>query len=228
MLGEHEPNPQLSFLLPPVLLPSAKRDLLQALDRLVDWSIFRELARPYFSAEGRPSLDPVVMVKMMVVGMLFGFTSDRCLVEECGDSRALEEFLGYQPGEPLPVHASFTHWRQRLGPDFFRAALHQVVTQAGALGRIIHEPAGHSKKEPFSPWNLVIWSVAGLPRVAAQPGAPERRRFWSARGLAATGRHTPAWVALFQRRRGCRSAPGQPRFSPQAVQQQRPQTVKER
>ena len=134
MLGEHEPNPQISFLLPPVLLPSAKRDLLQALKQLVDWSVFRELARPYFSAGGRPSIDPVVMVKMMVVGLLFDFRSDRRLVEECSDSRALEEFLGYQPGEPLPVHASFTHWRQRLGPDFFRAALHQVVAQAQALG----------------------------------------------------------------------------------------------
>lgn len=134
MLGEHEPSPQLSFLLPPVLLPSAKRQLLQALEQLVDWTVFRELARPYFKPEGRPSIDPVVMVKMMVVGMLLGFTSDRRLVEECSDSRAIEEFLGYQPGEPLPVHASFTHWRQRLGPDFFRDALHQVIAQAQALG----------------------------------------------------------------------------------------------
>ena len=134
MLGEHEPNPQLSFMLPPVLLPSAKRHLLQGLEQLVDWESFRQLARPYFSTDGRPSIDPVVMIKMMVAGMLFGFTSDRRLVEECGDSRAIEEFLGYQPGEPLPVHASFTHWRQRLGPAFFRDALHQVVAQAEALG----------------------------------------------------------------------------------------------
>ena len=134
MLGEHEPSPQLSFYLPPVLLPSAKRQLLQALDQLLDWEVFRELARPYFKPDGRPSIDPVVMVKMMVVGMLFGFTSDRRLVEECGDSRAIEEFLGYQPGEPLPVHSNFTNWRKKLGPDFFRDALHQVVEQAEAMG----------------------------------------------------------------------------------------------
>jgi transposase len=134
MLGERQPDPQLGFLLPPVLLPSAKRDLLQAINRLVDWRVFRELARPYFAATGRPSIDPVVMVKMMLVGYLFGLDSDRRLVEECADSRAIEEFLGYRPGEPLPVHASFTHWRQRLGPDFFRAALHEVVAQAQALG----------------------------------------------------------------------------------------------
>lgn len=134
MLGEHEPEPQLTFFLPPVIPASAKRDLLQRLNRLINWNAFRELARPYFSTQGRPSVDPVVMVKMMVVGMLFGFTSDRRLVEECADSAAITEFLGYRPGEPLPVHASFTHWRQRLGPAFFRDALHLVVAQAQTLG----------------------------------------------------------------------------------------------
>ena len=134
MLGEHEPHPQTCFFLPPEVPPSAKRQLLQDLNRLIDWTEFRELARPYFSTEGRPSVDPVVMVKMMMVGMLFGFTSDRRLVEECADSWAITEFLGYQPGERLPVHASFTHWRQRLGPEFFRDALHLVVAQAQAQG----------------------------------------------------------------------------------------------
>jgi transposase len=134
MLGQHEPDPQTCFFFLPEIPSSAKRELLVELNRLIDWAFVRDLARPFFKAEGRPSIDPVVMVKMMVVGLLFRFDSDRRLVEECADSWAITEFLGYRPGEPLPVHSNFTNWRKKLGPDFFRDALHQVVEQALALG----------------------------------------------------------------------------------------------
>jgi transposase len=134
MLGEHEPDPQACFFFLPEIPSSAKRELLLELHRLINWTFVRELARPFFKTEGRPSIDPIVMIKMMVVGMLFSFTSDRRLVEECADSWAITEFLGYRPGERLPVHSNFTNWRKKLGPDFFRDALHQIVAQALALG----------------------------------------------------------------------------------------------
>ena len=134
MLGEHEPDPQTCFFFLPEIPDSAKRELLRELNRLIDWTFVRDLAAPFFKAGGRPSIDPIVLIKMMVVGMLFRITSDRRLVEECADSMAIREFLGYRLNEALPVHSNFTNWRKTLGPEFFRDALHKVVEQAQALG----------------------------------------------------------------------------------------------
>jgi len=134
MLGEHD-DPQTSFMmLPPQVPDSGKRELLRRLRQLIDWAGVREKARPFFARIGRPSIDPAVMVKMMLVGYLFGIPSDRRLVEECADSFAIREFLGYQLDETLPTHPNFTTWRQRLGAEFFRGLLHDVVRQLAAQG----------------------------------------------------------------------------------------------
>ena len=113
---------------------SSSRRLLCAIQGSIDWSPIRKMAAPHFSDKGRPSIDPVVMVKMMLVGYLFGIESDRSLVVECSDRLSLREFLGYEVCEALPTHASFTHWRQRLGSEFFRALLHEIVRQCVAHG----------------------------------------------------------------------------------------------
>jgi len=139
MLGEHD-QPGRMFTLTPDDTPcTAKRELLQRVERLVDWRPIREQVRPYFAANGRPSIDPVVMVKMMLAGYLLAIPSDRRLVEECSDSFALREFLGYYPDEKLPTHANFTNWRQRLGAAFFRGLLHEVVAQLVAHGLQLSE-----------------------------------------------------------------------------------------
>ena len=134
MIGERREPPRMFTLLPADIPQTAKRELLQQVDRLVNWAPLREQARPFFAPIGRPSIDPVVMVKMMLAGYLLGIPSDRRLVEECSDSFALREFLGYRPDEKLPTHPNFTHWRQRLGAEFFRGLLHQVVRQLVAQG----------------------------------------------------------------------------------------------
>lgn len=114
---------------------TSRRALLLQLNEVVDWSFLYDRAAPCFSnGTGRASIDPVVMMKMMLVGCLFGIESDRALVEHCADSLSVREFLGYDLDEALPVHASFTHWRQRLGPDYFRDALHEITRQCVAAG----------------------------------------------------------------------------------------------
>src|SRR3954470_1435358 len=51
----------------------AEDDRYRRLDRLVDWSFVREVAAPYYADEvGRPSVDPIVLVKLMVAGALEG------------------------------------------------------------------------------------------------------------------------------------------------------------
>lgn len=126
---------QLSFDTTVIATPATRaRDLLRAINELVDFEFVREMARPYFADRGRPSIDPVVMIKMMLIGYLFDISSDRRLVDEAADRLSFREFLGYLTDEPMPAHSSFTHWRQRLGPDFFREVLHEIVRQCEAHG----------------------------------------------------------------------------------------------
>lgn len=113
---------------------TSRRRLLQRLAGVLDLSEAVRLAEPYFAAGGRPSLPVEQMLKAMLVGYLLGVASDRQLVEVCADSMACREFLGLAYDDRMFVHANFTHWRQRLGPEFFRAFLHDVVRQCQAQG----------------------------------------------------------------------------------------------
>lgn len=135
MLGRRGAR-QFELGLGELLVPeSPPRRLLQRIAALVDFEPLRAQAAPYFHPHrGRPSMDPVVMVKMMLLGYLFGIPSDRQLVDECGDRLSFREFLGYNLSEALPTHANFTQWRQRLGPQFFRDWLHEIVRQCVAQG----------------------------------------------------------------------------------------------
>ncbi len=134
MIGKREPT-QFSFLNPAPPDSGTRVDrFLQRVDELIDFEPVREMVAPYFAAIGRPSIDPVLMVKMMVVGFLLGSGSDRRLVEECADRISVRRFLGLGLTDPVPAHSSFTHWRQRLGPELFRALLHMIVVQCQAHG----------------------------------------------------------------------------------------------
>jgi len=139
MIG-HRPPRQMEMLIGEPEAPSTRtKRLLNKIDTLVDWTPIPRLAAESFSDIGRPSIDPVVMVKMMLVGYLLGIESDRKLVEECSDRWSIREFLRYGLSESLPTHASFTNWRQRLGSEFFRDVLHEVVRQCVAHGVVLSE-----------------------------------------------------------------------------------------
>ena len=96
----------------------AEDDRYRTLDRLVDWSFVRELAAPYYSEDvGRPSIDPIVLVKLMVAGALEGIGSSRELVRQASVRLDLRRFLGYGLGERLPVHQTLSHAHTRRFVD---------------------------------------------------------------------------------------------------------------
>jgi transposase len=128
------PRQDSLFIVNPPVPDTAKRRLLVALEPLLDFTAARAAAVPFFAERGRPAIPVERMLKAMLIGCLFGLSSDRRLAEECADSRAFSEFLGLCADEPMFSHASFTHWRQRLGPEFFRHFLHDVVRQCGGHG----------------------------------------------------------------------------------------------
>jgi transposase len=56
--------------------------MLRSIDRFVDLSGVRAHLEPYYSAIGRPSIDPELMIRMLLVGYCFGIRSERRLCEE--------------------------------------------------------------------------------------------------------------------------------------------------
>ncbi len=134
MIGKHDGRQTDLFVAPPEVPETPARRLLVRIDELIDFEFARDAVAFRFAKTGRPSLDPVVMVKMMLIGCLFGIESDRRLVEECADRLSFREFIGYSLSEKLPAHSSFTHWRQRLGSGFFRSMLHEIVRQCVGHG----------------------------------------------------------------------------------------------
>ncbi len=88
------------------------------LDRLVDWSFVREAASPYYADEvGRPSIDPIVLVKLMVAAALEGIGSARELCRVATVRLDLRRFFGYGFHERLPVHQTLSHAQTRRFVD---------------------------------------------------------------------------------------------------------------
>lgn len=88
-------------------------DRYRRLDELVDWSFVREAAAPYYADEGRPSLDPIVLVKLALCGALEGVGSHRELLRVAALRLDLRRFLGYGFQERLPVHQTISHAHTR-------------------------------------------------------------------------------------------------------------------
>lgn len=79
-----------------------KNHLLRRLDKLVSFDFVRDITRDYYSHTGKPSIDPVVLVKMLLVGYLFDIRSERKLVEEISLNLAYRS--SFTSIEPLRQH----------------------------------------------------------------------------------------------------------------------------
>lgn len=56
--------------------------LLRDIDRVLDLSDLHQYLAPYYSQTGRPSIDPALMIRMLLIGYCFGIRSERRLCEE--------------------------------------------------------------------------------------------------------------------------------------------------
>src|SRR6266571_5165159 len=105
-------------------------DLYRRIDGLVDWGFVRAAAGPYYAdAVGRPSVDPIVLLKLMLAGALEGIGSMRELLRVAGRDLPLRRFLGYGLGARLPAHqtVSEAHSRRFVDARVFEQAFQRTV-----------------------------------------------------------------------------------------------------
>ena len=82
--------------------------LVRKLYTLVDLSWLREELAPYYSHTGRPSIDPELMVRMLLVGYVFAIRSERQLCSELQVNMAYRWFCGLSIESNIPDHSLFS------------------------------------------------------------------------------------------------------------------------
>ena len=80
MMGRQSRQMAMIFVDIESLIPETH--LLRKIERMVSFDFIYDLLAPYYPATGRPSVDPVSMFKMLLIGYLYGIKSERRLVEE--------------------------------------------------------------------------------------------------------------------------------------------------
>src|SRR5947209_940225 len=112
--------------------------LLRLLDHLVDFSFVRERLKSFYSSTGRPSIDPEVLLRLLLVGYLYGITSERRLLEEVKMHLAYRWFtrLGFE--QEIPDHSTFS--KNRLArfrqSGVFREVFEEIVRRCLEAGLV--------------------------------------------------------------------------------------------
>ena len=103
--------------------------LLRSIDRFVELSEVRRELTPFYSSTGRPSIDPELMIRMLIVGYCFGIRSERRLCEEVHLNLAYRWFCRLGLNGPVPDHSTFSknrHGRFRQS-DLLRRLFEMVL-----------------------------------------------------------------------------------------------------
>jgi transposase len=112
--------------------------LLRKIDRFLDLSTLRRELAPFYSSTGRPSIDPELLIRMLIVGYCFGIRSERRLCEEVDLNLAYRWFCRLGLDGDIPDHSSFSktrHGRFR-DSDALRHLFETVVQRAIAEGLV--------------------------------------------------------------------------------------------
>ena len=93
------------------LIPS--NNLLWRITQLISFDFIYKILEPYYPSKGPPSIDPVSMFKMLLVGYLYGIRSERRLVQEVQLNIAYRWFCGFELADKIPNHSTFSKTRLR-------------------------------------------------------------------------------------------------------------------
>jgi transposase len=97
------------------------------LKKLLDLNFLYQSTSKHYGKEGQKSIDPVVFMKLMLVGYLENINSDRRIISNAGMRMDILYFLGYDLGEELPWHSTLSRTRKLYGEESFLDLFKQVL-----------------------------------------------------------------------------------------------------
>jgi transposase len=173
--------------------------LLRSIDRFVELDGLRRELAPFYSAIGRPSVDPELMIRMLIVGYCFGIRSERRLCEEVHLNLAYRWFCGLGLNGEVPNHSTFSknrHGRFRdsnLLRRLFETVLQRCIDEGLVGGEgfavdasLIHADAGDRNR---------VEGCAGLPPEAAGRAVEEYLAVLDDAAFGAASEVTPKFIA---------------------------------
>lgn len=111
--------------------------LLRKIENAMDFEfIYDEVKDLYSQDNGRPSIDPVCLVKLCIINYLYGYNSMRRTIRECEVNMAYRWFIGYDIAEKIPHFTTFgkNYMRRFEGTDIFERIFIKVLEEAIANG----------------------------------------------------------------------------------------------
>ncbi|AOM14724.1 hypothetical protein BTI247_63950 (plasmid) [Bacillus thuringiensis Bt18247] len=110
-----------------------KNHFLRTIEANIDFQFIEERLRPYYCENnGRPSIHPITLFKMMFIGYFYGIRSERQLEKEIQTNIAYRWFLGFSLSDPIPDHSTMS-WNRRtrfLHTNIFQEIFDEIVHQA--------------------------------------------------------------------------------------------------
>ena len=104
-----------------------KDHLLRKIEEAIDWSFIYDIVKDRYSHEtGRPSIDPVTLIKIPIIQYLYGIRSMRQTIRDIEVNVAYRWFLGLDLTDNVPHFTTFgkNYTRRFKGTDLFRANIH--------------------------------------------------------------------------------------------------------
>ena len=169
MMGRHNRDQERLFY--SFCLDEAVPDdhLVRAIAAVLDLSWVHTALASYYPRIGRPSIDPVLMIRMLIVGYVFAIRSERSLCREVQVNFAYRWFCGLSIEDKVPDHSAFSRARnERFGDSaIFRSVFERVVgacMRAGLVGgegfavdaSLIAADANKQRSIPGAGWNKDI------------------------------------------------------------------------
>ena len=97
------------------------------LNTTLDLSFLYNETAAYYGSEGQESIDPVVFLKICLVGYLNNINSDRRLIDFCSNRLDVRLYLQYDIDESLPWHSTISRTRQLYGEEVFLSLFKKIL-----------------------------------------------------------------------------------------------------
>ena len=156
-------NKQIKFHLVTIENLVPEDHFLRKLDSLVDFSfIYQETESCYCQNNGRPCIDPVILLKYLLIGFLFGIESERRIEQEIQVNMAYRWFLGLDMDDRVPDHSTISQNRRRRfnGTGLFRRLFERIIFQCmekGLVdGRTVLTESPHIKANASAKKNIKV------------------------------------------------------------------------
>src|SRR3954468_10518773 len=175
--------------------------LLRSIDRFVDLSEVRSHLAPFYSSTSRPSIDPELLVRMLLVGYCYDIRSERRLCEEVHLNLAYRWFCRLGLDGDVPDHSTFSknrHGRFRES-DLLRELFESVVRRCMAEGLVGGEGFAVDAsiiRADASRHRTAVHGAAGLPPEAAGRAVEEYLAVLDDAAFGAATPVTPKYISL--------------------------------